>query len=226
MLERFFLSFSFFFLLCVAEKSYREVRSHTKWAWFSLPSCSLIVALLRLTLRWSYPIFLQLHFSFFFFCSSGGGGGGGRGAKMFYGAKKINLSITLKFNLLFPSPYERLTLWIDLVSRISFSETLEFSFELACLWGLYEFFCHIYNLNPDPAIIILFSVSFQRCLYAKLFGWLTSSRKSRRAGLPHFRLHKVRNIKTWLSLRSLLKVIINKGFFPECTYQKKLLGRR
>ncbi|XP_048590015.1 protein PHTF2 isoform X2 [Nematostella vectensis] len=45
----------------------------------------------------------------------------------------------------------------------------------------------------------------ERCLYAKLFGWLTSSRKARRAGLPHFRLHKVRNIKTWLSLRSLLK---------------------
>ncbi|XP_031565652.1 putative homeodomain transcription factor 2 [Actinia tenebrosa] len=45
----------------------------------------------------------------------------------------------------------------------------------------------------------------ERCLYAKLFGWLTSSRKARRAGLPHFRLHKVRNIKTWLSLRALLK---------------------
>ena len=85
-------------------------------------------------------------------------------------------------------------------------------------------FCHIYNLNPDPAIITLFFVLFQRCLYAKLFGWLTSSRKSRRAGLPHFRLHKVRNIKTWLSLRSLLKVIINKGFFPECTYQKKKIA--
>ena len=88
------------------------------------------------------------------------------------------------------------------------------------------FFGHIYNLNPDPAIIILFFFSFQRCLYAKLFGWLTSSRKSRRAGLPHFRLHKVRNIKTWLSLRSLLKVIINKGFFPEYTYKKKMLERR
>ncbi|KAK3748305.1 hypothetical protein QZH41_019801, partial [Actinostola sp. cb2023] len=45
----------------------------------------------------------------------------------------------------------------------------------------------------------------ERCLYAKLFGWLTSSRKARRAGLPHFRLHKVRNIKTWLSLRAFLK---------------------
>ena len=86
-----------------------------------------------------------------------------------------------------------------------------------------DFFYHVYILNPDPVILILFFVSFQRCLYAKLFGWLTSSRKSRRAGLPHFRLHKVRNIKTWLSLRSLLKVIvINKGFFPECTYQNKI----
>ena len=89
-----------------------------------------------------------------------------------------------------------------------------------------NFFCHVYILNPDPAIINLFFISFQRCLYAKLFGWLTSSRKSRRAGLPHFRLHKVRNIKTWLSLRSLLKVVINKSFSPECTYQKKLLERR
>ena len=86
-----------------------------------------------------------------------------------------------------------------------------------------NFFCHVYILNPDPAIINLFFISFQRCLYAKLFGWLTSSRKSRRAGLPHFRLHKVRNIKTWLSLRSLLKVIINKGFFPECKIAGKTI---
>ena len=75
MLERFFLSFSFFFLLCVAEKSYREVRSRTTWAWFSPPSCSLIVALLRLTLRWSYPLFLQLHLSLLFFFGGGGEGG-------------------------------------------------------------------------------------------------------------------------------------------------------
>lgn len=51
--------------------------------------------------------------------------GGGGGGEMLYGAKKMNLSITLKFNLLFPSPYERWTLWVDLVSRISFRETLE-----------------------------------------------------------------------------------------------------
>ena len=135
MLERFFLSFSFFFLLCVAEKSYREVRSHTTWAWFSLPSCSLIVAPLRLTIRWSYPTFLQLHLSLLFFW-----GGGGGGLKCFMTEKNESILITLKFNLLFPSPYERWTLWVDLVPRISFRETLEISFELAYLWGLYELF--------------------------------------------------------------------------------------
>ena len=66
--------------------------------------------------------------------------GGGGGVEMFHDAEKMNLSITLKCNLLFPSPYERWTLWIDQVSRISFRETLEISFELAYLWALYEFF--------------------------------------------------------------------------------------
>lgn len=45
----------------------------------------------------------------------------------------------------------------------------------------------------------------QRFLYAKLFSHLTSSRRSRKSDLPHFRLNKVRNIKTWLSVRSYLK---------------------
>ncbi|XP_046839134.1 protein PHTF1-like [Xenia sp. Carnegie-2017] len=45
----------------------------------------------------------------------------------------------------------------------------------------------------------------QRLLCAKLFGTITSSRRARRHGLPHFRLHKVKNIKMWLCLRSLLK---------------------
>lgn len=45
----------------------------------------------------------------------------------------------------------------------------------------------------------------QRFLYAKLFCHLTSSRKARKSDLPHFRLNKVRNIKTWLSVRSYLK---------------------
>lgn len=45
----------------------------------------------------------------------------------------------------------------------------------------------------------------QRLLYAKLFSHLTSSRRARKSALPHFRLNKVRNIKTWLSVRSYLK---------------------
>lgn len=45
----------------------------------------------------------------------------------------------------------------------------------------------------------------QRFLYAKHFCHLTSSRRARRSDLPHFRLNKVRNIKTWLSVRSYLK---------------------
>lgn len=45
----------------------------------------------------------------------------------------------------------------------------------------------------------------QRFLYAKLFLNLTSSRRARKSNLPHFRLNKVRNIKTWLSVRSYLK---------------------
>lgn len=45
----------------------------------------------------------------------------------------------------------------------------------------------------------------QRLLYAKYFCYLTSSRKAKKHDLPHFRLNKVRNIKTWLSLRSFLK---------------------
>ncbi|XP_065652023.1 protein PHTF2 isoform X3 [Hydra vulgaris] len=44
-----------------------------------------------------------------------------------------------------------------------------------------------------------------RYIYAKLFGMITSTRRSRRNRLPHFRLYKVNNIKAWLSLRSFLK---------------------
>ncbi|OXA58033.1 putative homeodomain transcription factor 2 [Folsomia candida] len=45
----------------------------------------------------------------------------------------------------------------------------------------------------------------QRFLYAKLFSRLTSTRKARKSGIPHFRLNKVRNIKIWLSIRSYLQ---------------------
>lgn len=50
----------------------------------------------------------------------------------------------------------------------------------------------------------------QRFSYAKLFSHLTSSRRARKSELPHFRLNKVRNIKTWLSVRSYLKVYIHQ----------------
>lgn len=42
----------------------------------------------------------------------------------------------------------------------------------------------------------------RRFLYAKYFSKLTSSRRARKADLPHFRLYKVDHIKVWLSLRS------------------------
>ncbi|KAG5883618.1 hypothetical protein JTB14_005750 [Gonioctena quinquepunctata] len=45
----------------------------------------------------------------------------------------------------------------------------------------------------------------QRLLYAKLFSHLTSSRRAKKSDIPHFRLNKVLNIKTWLSVRSYLK---------------------
>ncbi|KAL4218382.1 homeodomain transcription factor [Mactra antiquata] len=45
----------------------------------------------------------------------------------------------------------------------------------------------------------------QRLLYAKHFCYLTSSRRARKFDLPHLRLNKVRNIRSWLSLRSYLK---------------------
>lgn len=45
----------------------------------------------------------------------------------------------------------------------------------------------------------------QRFLYAKYFCHLTSARRAKRNDLPHFRLNKVQNIKSWLSIRSFLK---------------------
>ena len=53
----------------------------------------------------------------------------------------------------------------------------------------------------------------QRFLYAKLFSHLTSFRRARKSELPHFRLNKVRNIKTWLSVRSYLKVWYGSNIF-------------
>jgi len=45
----------------------------------------------------------------------------------------------------------------------------------------------------------------QRFLHAKFFCYLTSNRRARKNNLPHFRLGRVENIKTWLSVRSYMK---------------------
>lgn len=45
----------------------------------------------------------------------------------------------------------------------------------------------------------------QRFLYAKFFSHLTSFRRAQKSELPHFRLNKVRHIKSWLSVRSYLR---------------------
>lgn len=59
----------------------------------------------------------------------------------------------------------------------------------------------------------------QRLLYAKYFCYLTSNRKARKHNLPHFRLNRVENVKTWLSIRSYMKVIEFLFFFILFRYQ-------
>lgn len=45
----------------------------------------------------------------------------------------------------------------------------------------------------------------RRFLTAKLFSHITSTRRSIRSKIPHFRLYKVRNIKAWLCVRAFLR---------------------
>jgi len=45
----------------------------------------------------------------------------------------------------------------------------------------------------------------QRYLYAKFFTAITTMRRAKQYGLPHFRLRSIQNIKAWLSLRSVLR---------------------
>lgn len=69
--------------------------------------------------------------------------------------------------------------------------------------------CLIERFSLGAMFFFLLSVAErtfkQRFLYAKYFCHLTSARRALRSDLPHFRLNKVRNIKTWLSVRSYLK---------------------
>jgi hypothetical protein len=56
-------------------------------------------------------------------------------------------------------------------------------------------------------ILVFLSFNWKRLFYAKYFCYLTSNRKTRKKdNLPHFRLSSVENVKTWLSIRSYLKV--------------------
>jgi hypothetical protein len=64
----------------------------------------------------------------------------------------------------------------------------------------------------------------QRFLYAKLFSHLTSFRRARKSELPHFRLNKVRNIKTWLSVRSYLKVQYGSGILKKLSLGHNLVS--
>jgi len=45
----------------------------------------------------------------------------------------------------------------------------------------------------------------QRYNHAKFFNAITSMRRAKQYGLPHFRLRNIQNIRAWLSLRSLLR---------------------
>ena len=45
----------------------------------------------------------------------------------------------------------------------------------------------------------------RRFLTAKLFSHITSTRRSMKSRIPHFRLYKVRNIKAWLCVRAFLR---------------------
>ncbi|XP_064079956.1 protein PHTF2-like isoform X1 [Macrobrachium nipponense] len=88
------------------------------------------------------------------------------------------------------------------------------------------FLCMVNRFLLASGFFFLLSVAErtfkQRFLYAKHFCYLTSARRARKYDLPHFRLNKVHNIKTWLSVRSCLKkrgpqrsvdVIVSATFF-------------
>ncbi|GBG27721.1 Hypothetical Protein FCC1311_039442 [Hondaea fermentalgiana] len=70
---------------------------------------------------------------------------------------------------------------------------ISFSSMLATLFLLAIFF---------QFVVIAEEIFRRRLLYAKYFGQLTSSRRSQKARLPHFRLNRVNHIRVWLDLRN------------------------
>ncbi|CAH0483002.1 unnamed protein product [Peronospora belbahrii] len=67
---------------------------------------------------------------------------------------------------------------------------------ISCMLSTYYLASIIFAALADAEVTY-----HRRFLYAKCFTALTSSRRSRLANLPHFRLKNVMNIKAWISLR-------------------------
>lgn len=120
-----------------------------------------------------------------------------------------------------------------------FSMVLSCSFFLKLNLNLFSIFCLMFREKVvvvtaaierfAMAAFFLFLLAVaertfkQRFLYAKLFSHLTSSRRARNSDLPHFRLNKVRNIKTWLSVRSYLKVRVSEwSLYGNCLNEIKI----
>jgi len=89
---------------------------------------------------------------------------------------------------------------ICMKSEISFDKTIYFSIIITSA---------INRLILTIAFFFLLSVAERafkrRFLTAKLFSHITSTRRSMKSKIPHFRLYKVRNIKAWLCVRAFLR---------------------
>merc|ERR1719348_1258553 len=77
------------------------------------------------------------------------------------------------------------------------------------LYWTIVFMATLNRLVLITALFLLLAVAERafrrRFLTAKLFSHITSTRRSMKSKIPHFRLTKVRNIKAWLCVRSFLR---------------------
>ncbi|KAG1688994.1 hypothetical protein DVH05_028518 [Phytophthora capsici] len=102
-------------------------------------------------------------------------------------------------------PLEVLSWMSQLSNELTLSRMKMYSHELAsgasvislsCMLSTYYLASIVFAALADAEVTY-----HRRFLYAKCFTALTSSRRSRLANLPHFRLKNVVNIKAWISLR-------------------------
>ncbi|RLN47821.1 hypothetical protein BBJ28_00026948 [Nothophytophthora sp. Chile5] len=91
--------------------------------------------------------------------------------------------------------YEQLA-WDQLYLQAGSLATGASIIALSCMLSTYYLASIIFAALADAEVTY-----HRRFLYAKCFTALTSSRRSRLANLPHFRLKNVINIKAWISLR-------------------------